>query len=377
MGKASVGKRFGWISYVLAVTVVALSLNPLRRFPGDGQGELGSYGVELISLEDAIGPESLAFDADGRGPFTGVSDGRILQWDGPEKRWRQFAVSAPNVERGACGGSKHKSTEHVCGRPLGLQFHHKSGDLYFADAYLGLLAVGGDGGATRVVATAAEGLPFGFTNAIEIDQETGIVYFTDSSTHFSRRDFVVALLCGDATGRLMSYDPSTGELKVLAEGLSFANGIALSEDKSFIAVVETLHCRVLRYWLKTDKAGQIEILANLPGFPDNISRSPRGGFWVAMYAPRSKVLKMIVPLPWLGRLLKWASLDLEKVVSLLLRWRAVAMAWRVGENGELLETLRGDKRWGLRYLSEVVERNGTLWMGSVVMPHFGVVRGAI
>ncbi len=29
--------------------------------------------------------------------------------------------------------------ESVCGRPLGLLFHHASGDLYVADAYLGLL----------------------------------------------------------------------------------------------------------------------------------------------------------------------------------------------------------------------------------------------
>lgn len=75
----------------------------------------------------------------------------------------------------------------MCGRPLGLQFHHKTGDLYVADAYLGLLAVSPDGGQTKVVAKAAQGLPFGFTNGVDIDQETGIVYFTDTSTRFRRR----------------------------------------------------------------------------------------------------------------------------------------------------------------------------------------------
>jgi len=30
----------------------------------------------------ATGPESLAFDPDGEGPYTGVSDGRIMKWRG-------------------------------------------------------------------------------------------------------------------------------------------------------------------------------------------------------------------------------------------------------------------------------------------------------
>ncbi|KAL2984505.1 hypothetical protein AAZX31_12G091800 [Glycine max] len=30
-------------------------------------------------------------------------------------------------------------TEHICGRPLGLRFDKKTGDLYIADAYFGLL----------------------------------------------------------------------------------------------------------------------------------------------------------------------------------------------------------------------------------------------
>ena len=42
--------------------------------------------------------------------------------------------------------------EHVCGRPLGLRFDKKSGDLYIADAYLGLQVVGPIGGlATQVI----------------------------------------------------------------------------------------------------------------------------------------------------------------------------------------------------------------------------------
>lgn len=87
------------------------------------------------------------------------------------------------------GPHDHEAMEHICGRPLGLVFKHDSGDLYIADAYKGLLVVGpqGGGSAGRTVAAQADGVPFGFTNGLDIDQFTGVVYFTDSSSKYHRR----------------------------------------------------------------------------------------------------------------------------------------------------------------------------------------------
>lgn len=76
--------------------------------------------------------------------------------------------------------------EHICGRPLGLRFHKKTGDLYIADAYFGLLKVGSNGGLATPLTTEAEGVPLNFTNDLDIDEE-GNIYFTDSSTNFQRR----------------------------------------------------------------------------------------------------------------------------------------------------------------------------------------------
>lgn len=39
----------------------------------------------------AFGPESLAFDHRGHGPYTGVSNGRILRWRGAQRGWTEFA----------------------------------------------------------------------------------------------------------------------------------------------------------------------------------------------------------------------------------------------------------------------------------------------
>lgn len=76
--------------------------------------------------------------------------------------------------------------EHICGRPLGLRFDKRTGDLYIADAYMGLLKVGPEGGLAMPLVTEAEGVPLGFTNDLDIDDD-GTVYFTDSSTNYKRR----------------------------------------------------------------------------------------------------------------------------------------------------------------------------------------------
>lgn len=76
--------------------------------------------------------------------------------------------------------------EHICGRPLGLRFDKKTGDLYIADAYFGLMKVGPEGGLATSLVTEAEGVPLRFTNDLDIDDE-GNIYFTDSSAHYQRR----------------------------------------------------------------------------------------------------------------------------------------------------------------------------------------------
>ncbi|KAL2465943.1 Protein STRICTOSIDINE SYNTHASE-LIKE 10 [Abeliophyllum distichum] len=51
---------------------------------------------ERIQLSGAVGPESLAFDSNGEGPYTGVADGRILKWKSGDDSngWVEFAVTS-------------------------------------------------------------------------------------------------------------------------------------------------------------------------------------------------------------------------------------------------------------------------------------------
>lgn len=86
-----------------------------------------------------------------------------------------------------CDGTTDPNLGPVCGRALGLCFNNRKNQLYIADAYYGLLMVGSTGGLATQVATSAEGVPFTFLDAVDIDQRTEIVYFTDASGVYHHR----------------------------------------------------------------------------------------------------------------------------------------------------------------------------------------------
>ncbi|KAJ8649613.1 hypothetical protein MRB53_002636 [Persea americana] len=164
-----------------------VDLAPWSEIPADRDAENRLQKSEIRFLNQVQGPESVAFDPLGRGPYTGVADGRILFWNG--ESWSDFAYTSPNRSE-LCDPKpsplSYLKNEHICGRPLGLRFDKKTGDLYIADAYFGLLKVGPEGGLATRLATEAEGVPFKFTNDLDFDDE-GNIYFTDSSTKYQRR----------------------------------------------------------------------------------------------------------------------------------------------------------------------------------------------
>lgn len=63
-------------------------------FPTERDRENLLQKSEIKFLNQVQGPESVAFDHLGRGPYTGVADGRILFWDG--QSWTDFAYTSPN-----------------------------------------------------------------------------------------------------------------------------------------------------------------------------------------------------------------------------------------------------------------------------------------
>ncbi|XP_030518783.2 protein STRICTOSIDINE SYNTHASE-LIKE 2-like [Rhodamnia argentea] len=356
--------------FVAATAVVSVLFTVYLRAPSSEPGTVD--GLELVPMDrGAVGPESFAFDPQGEGPYTGVSDGRVVKWAATERRWVDFAFTSPS--RDVCEKPhEHREMEHVCGRPLGLGFDPRTSHLYIADAYMGLLAVGPAGGLATAVAAQADGVSFRFTNGLDIDPLSGAVYFTDSSSQYQRRNYIPLILSGDRTGRLMKYDPESNRVTTILNNLSFPNGVALNDDGDFVLVAETSTCRVLKYWLRPPhKEGKVEVFARLPGFPDNIRRSPRGGYWVGIFSRRNKVFELVLSSSWMGKFLLGLPIDAMKIHGLYASWRGKGMGVRLSEEGEVVEILeeRVGNQW--RSISEVEERDGGFLIGSVNMPFAG------
>ncbi|KAM7467494.1 hypothetical protein LguiB_015056 [Lonicera macranthoides] len=227
-----------------------------------------------------LGPEAVALDPRGGGPYVAVIDGRILKWQGTE--FVDFATTSPRRTTQLCDRTTDPDLGPICGRPIAFSFHTITGDLYITDAYLGVHVVGPNGGHATPLATGAEGIPFRFCNGIDVDQLTGNVYFADGSTTFELRNITQPSFVADISGRLLRYNPRTREVKVLLRGLATAVGPAVSLDSSFLVVSELRAQRIQRFWLRGPRANTAEIFLNVQGNPNKIKRNPFGEFWVAL-----------------------------------------------------------------------------------------------
>ncbi len=110
------------------------------------------------------------------------------------------------------------------------------------------------------------------------------------------------------TGRVLSYDTGSCEGRVLAEGLSFSNGITLSHDEEYLYVAETNEYSIWKISTKADHAVKnsddfILLISNLPGVPDNLSQGTDGRYWCGLTAPRNVQGDSILSKPVLRRFL--------------------------------------------------------------------------
>ncbi|CAM6108939.1 unnamed protein product [Calypogeia fissa] len=341
----------------------------LNSIPRDNSNKL--QNSELRYGGQIFGPESLTFDPQGRGPYSGVGDGRVMRWDGEERKWVEFAVTIPNRTE-VCNQPlplrANLEHENVCGRPLGLRFSKQTGDLYIADAYFGLLKVGPEGGVAEILTNSADdGKKLVFTNDLDIDDD-GAVYFTDSSSKYQRRNFLLAILEAERGGRLLKWDPKTRTTTVLVSSLRFPNGVSFSRDHSFLLVCETGTQRVGRYWVKGPKAGTYEDdFVWLAGYPDNVRTNERGEFWVAIHSRPTILDRFFKPRPALKQALVKLPISAGRYSG-----RPLGALYKFNEHGEVLEVLEDQTGAVVKLISEAEEHEGKLYLGSVLLPHVAV-----
>ncbi|KAK4254836.1 hypothetical protein QN277_007921 [Acacia crassicarpa] len=348
----------------------------MKSWPRDNMSRLGLLG-KLEFKDQVFGPESLEFDPMGRGPYAGLADGRIVRWMGEKVGWETFAFVTANWTEKLCYRGNDSTTakqwkyEKTCGRPLGLRFDKESGDLYIADAYFGLLVVGPDGGIATPLATQVEGKPILFANDLDI-HNNGSIFFTDTSKRHNRVAHFLILLEGEATGRLLRYDPPTKTTHVVLDGLAFPNGVQFSKDQSFLFFTETTNCRLMKYWLQGPKMGTVEHVADLPGFPDNVRINGKGQFWVAIDCCRTEAQEVLSHNPWLRSMYFRLPMRMS-ILARILGMKMYTVISLFDENGQILDVLEDSQGKVMKLVSEVREMDGKLWIGTVAHNHIATV----
>ncbi|SEO43697.1 SMP-30/gluconolactonase/LRE family protein [Aquisalimonas asiatica] len=301
--------------------------------------------VERVGETVGVGPEEVIADDDGY-LYTGYEDGRIVRLD--------------------ADGDNPEVIADTGGRPFGMAFDAND-DLIVADGYEGLLRVTLDGD-IEVLTTEAGGVPFRFTNNLDIASD-GTIYFSDASSKFGpamkARDDVFE---HGGHGRLLAFDPDTGDTTVLLDGLQFANGVALAPDEASVLVAETGRYTIVRYWLEGERAGEDELFyENLPGIPDNLSSNGEDTYWLALFAPRNAALDAMSEYPFLRRV----AFRLPEV----LQPQPAAHAFVLGLSldGEVTHNLQDTGDDSFHPVTGAVEADGRLYLGSLEEGAIGVI----
>lgn len=300
-------------------------------------------GVEWIGRGVGRGPESVAVDAQGR-LYTGVEGGKIqrIELDG---------AIATFADTG--------------GRPLGLTFD-AAGHLIVADAKKGLLSVDPSGRVTTLAA-GHQGRPFRFVDDVTIAPD-GTIYFSDASTRFGVEKYKLDLFEHRPNGRVLAYVPSTGEVRLVVDRVHFANGVAVSAAGDYLLVNETGKYRILRHWLAGPKQGTTEpLVENLPGFPDNLTLSPRGFFWVALASPRRRDVDALLPRPF------WRKVVARLPDALQPAPTRHAIVLAIDGEGRILEDLQDRSPRSFSPVTSVREHRGKLYFGSIERDAIGVI----
>lgn len=260
-------------------------------------GYTGVYAVNdrlaslnMIDLGREECPEHIAIGPDGK-LYTTVASGRILRM---------------NLD-----GTGQEVFANTGGRVLGFDFD-AAGNLVAADAVKGLLSVS-PARQIGLLTDKVDGQPIRYADGVVVAR-SGRMYFSDASTRFAPADWggtfeasVLDILEQAATGRVLAYDPATKATRIVARGLAFANGLALSADEKHLFVAETGKYRIWKIDVAardldvgTGAGAQATVLLdNLPGYPDNLMRGLDGKVWAGLVKPRNPTIDKVADKPFL------------------------------------------------------------------------------
>jgi ribose transport system permease protein len=312
--------------------------------------------VEVIGLGEVDGPEDVILDLDDN-VYCSLRQGEIVRFLAPDYKKREVYA-------------------HVGGRPLGMAFD-RDGSLVVCIAGMGLYRVNALRKVEKMTAetnrtrlSIIDDSRMRLADDLDIAPD-GKVYFSEATIRYGFEEWVVDALEGRGNGRIIRYDPATGVTRTIIRNLLFANGVCMAHDNKSLLFAETWGCRISRYWLEGPKQGTTEVLvADLPGYPDNINRGSRGTYWLGLAGTRTPSYDMAMTMPaFRRRMARRVAAD-----EWLFPNVNVGCVVHFDENGGVLESL-----WDLGgenhpAITSMREHRGFLYLGGVTNNRIGRIR---
>ena len=273
---------------VLSKVYVSPTYVALPPAPGTGDGSPyalndGLRPVELVGLGQIDGPEDVILDEDDN-LYAGTRTGDIVRFLAPDHQRQELYA-------------------HVGGRPLGMAFA-RDGSLVCCVGGMGLYRITRNRSVEKLTdetnrswLSVIDDSRLKLADDLDIAPD-GRVFFSEATIRYEMHDWPVDCLESRGNGRIVCFDPNSGKTRTVLRNLIFPNGICMAADGQSFMFAETWGCRVSRYWFEGPKAGRVErVIADLPGYPDNINRASDGTFWLALVGMRTPSLDLAMKLP--------------------------------------------------------------------------------
>ena len=309
--------------------------------------------VEAIGLDRIDGPEDVILDEDDN-IYVGNRTGDIVRF------------LAPDYER-------QEVFAHVGGRPLGLAFD-RDGSLLCCIGGMGLYRITRD----REIVKLTDETNRSWFSIIDDSRlrladdldvaPDGRIFFSEATVRYDMHEWPVDCLESRGNGRIICFDPNTGRTRTVLKNLVFPNGICMTHDGQSFLFAETWACRVSRYWFDGPKKGTVEpVIADLPGYPDNINRASDGTYWLAMVGIRTPAFDLALKMPgFRTRMARRVAPDEWLYPNI-----NTGCVLRFDETGRIIETLWDRAGENHPMITSMREHKGHLYIGGILNNRVG------
>ncbi len=119
------------------------------------------------------------------------------------------------------------------------------------------------------------------------------LFVCHGSAEHGPADWVVDLMAKGASGSVWRIDLASGDQVCLARNLAWPYGLLPDAAGRRLVVAESWRHRLLAIRSEAGSAPEV-VLTKLPGYPARLAPAADGGAWLALFAPRNRLIEFVL-----------------------------------------------------------------------------------